>query len=603
MHKNLKLSLLIFLALLVLATGGAWYAISAINPAQLTQLLSSSVKAATGRDLKIAGPVSLTIFPSIGVKAEDISLSNASWASGSDMIQLKRIDIGIRLLPLLSKHIEMSRINLHGLDAHLQSDAAGHGNWILAAPLAQGVTANTNSDKLASASSSNGDDSFISIETVSITDARISYQDGSGPQKIFEVQRLSILGSGDKTAIQIDMKHANYSLGVSGKVTSVRKILSNWNVSPLKIDLDLDITLNGKSLLVQGVVNKTPQQLAGFDIVLKSKSFDATPLLASSVLAASDGKMPHIAPKPKGQFKYLFNEDRLAFDLLPVANGKINVDIAQLGLPDQAPIHDLSAKLKFNGDHINIQDISFQLGNGHAQGNVSLDKFQSAAPSLSINGFAKGFTLEQILADAKSNISGGATKIAFDVKSSGISMHQLASRANGKIQISVGQAKFTTSFINKGGDFLITVLDAVNPSRKKFNQTDLECAVAYLPINNGLVNVVDTVGIETDRLDVVLNGTVNLNNEQINLKIFPRDKSGLTLGINLGSLIQLQGTLQNPSSGINESGVVNSAVSIGLGFLTGGATILAENAKSMATKSQPCKTALRPWSDINAGAN
>ena len=57
MHKNLKLSLLICLALLVLAIGGAGYAISTINPAQLTQLLSSSVKAATGRDLKIAGPL------------------------------------------------------------------------------------------------------------------------------------------------------------------------------------------------------------------------------------------------------------------------------------------------------------------------------------------------------------------------------------------------------------------------------------------------------------------------------------------------------------------------------------------------------------------
>ena len=603
MHKNLKLFLLVFLALLVLAMGGAWYAISTINPAQLTQLLSSSVKAATGRDLKIAGPVSLTIFPSIGVKAEDVSLSNASWALGSDMIQLKRIDIGIRLLPLLSKRIEISRINLNGLDAHLQSNAEGQSNWVLAAPLAQGVAANTNTDKSESAAPSNGDDSFVSIENVSITDARISYQDGSGLQNIFEVQHLSLSGGGDKTAIQLDMKHANDSLGVSGKVTSVRKILNSWNASPLKVNIDLDITLNGKSLLVRGDVYKTPQQLVSFDITLKSKSFDLTSLVAGSALAASDGKIAHAASKPKGRSKYFFNEDHLPFDLLPVANGEINVDIAQLGLPDQAPIHDLSARIKFSGDHINMQDVNFKLGNGHAQGNVSLDQFQSAAPSLSINGFAKAFTIEQILADAKSKVSGGDTKIAFDIKSSGISMHQLASRANGKIQISVGQAKLATSFLNKGGDFVITVLDAVNPLRKKSNQTVLECAVAYLPINNGLVSVVDTVGVETDRLDVVLNGTVNLNNEEINLKIFPREKSGLTLGVDLGNLIKLQGTLQNPSSGINQAGVVNSAVTIGLGILTGGATILAENAKSMATKSQPCKTALRPWSDINAGAN
>ena len=603
MHKNLKLSLLIFLALIVLAIGGAGYAISTINPAQLTQLLSSSVKAATGRDLRIAGPVNLTIFPSIGVKAEDVSLSNASWASGSDMIQLKRIDVGIRLLPLLSKRIEISRIHLNGLDAQLQSNAAGQNNWILVAPLAQGATANTHSETPESAASSNGDDSFISIETVSITDARISYQDGSGSKKFFEVTRLSLLGSGDKTAIQLEMKHDTVSLGVNGKVTSVRKILSSWNVSPLKVDLDLSIALNGKSLLVQGEVNKAPQQLASFDIALKSKSFDVTPLLAGSALAASDGKIPHVAPKPKDQSKYFFDEERLPFDLLPVANGKISVEIAQLGLPGQAPINDLIATLKFSGDHINMQDVSFELGHGHAQGSISLDKFQSATPSLSINGFAKGFTLEQILADAKSNVSGGDTKIAVDIKSSGVSLHQLASRANGKIQISVGQAKLASSFLNKGGDFVITVLDAVNPLRKKSNQTVLDCAVAYLPISNGLINVVNTVGIETDRLDVVLNGTVNLNNEEINLKIFPREKSGITLGVDLGNLIKLQGTLQNPSSGINQAGVVNSAVSIGLGFLTGGATILAENAKSMSTKSQPCKTALRPWSDINVGAN
>ena len=603
MHKNLKLSLLICLALLVLAIGGAGYAISTINPAQLTQLLSSSVKAATGRDLKIAGPVNLTIFPSLGVKAEDVSLSNASWASGSDMIQLKRIDIGIRFLPLLSKRIEISRINLNGLDAHLQSNAAGQNNWILSAPLAQGATATTNAEKPESGATSNGDDGFISIETVSVTDSRISYQDGSGPQKIFEVKRLSLLGGGDKTAIQLEMKHDTFSLGVSGKVTSIRNILSHWNTSPVKVDIDFDITLNGKSLLVQGALHKAPQQLTSFDIALKSKSFDLMPLLAGSALAASDGKTPHVSSKPKRQSKYFFDEERLPFDLLPIANGQINVEIAQLGLSDQAPINNVSATLKFSGEHINIQDVSFELGHGHAQGNLALDQFQSAAPTLSINGFAKGFTLEQMLTDAKSKVSGGDIKIAVNVKSSGISMHQLASRASGKIQIAISQAKLATSFIDKGGDLIITVLDAVNPLRKKFNETVLDCAVAYLPINNGLVSVVDTVGVETDRLDVVLNGTVNLNNEEINLKIYPREKSGLTLGVDLGNLIKLQGTLQNPSSGINQAGVVNSAVSIGLGFLTGGATILAENAKSIATKAQPCKTALRPWSDINAGAN
>jgi hypothetical protein len=91
---------------------------------------------------------------------------------------------------------------------------------------------------------------------------------------------------------------------------------------------------------------------------------------------------------------------------------------------------------------------------------------------------------------------------------------------------------------------------------------------------------------------------VNLKTEVIDLKIHPREKSGLTTGLDLANLITLQGTLEHPSTGINKAGVITSAVSIGLGILTGGASIIAENAKSMATKSQPCKTALHPWTDI-----
>jgi uncharacterized protein involved in outer membrane biogenesis len=594
MNKKLKIALAAFVVIASLLGLGVWYAISSVNPAQLTQLLSSSIREATGRDLKITGPVRLSVFPSIGVYAEDVSLSNATWASEADMVLLKRIEIGIRLLPLLHKRVEISRIDLSGLDAHLQSNITGQSNWVLAAPLAQGATKTT---------SSGDSDSFISIENVSVTDAHISYQEGSGPQKIFDVKRLSFSGDGDKTVIHLEMKHANAVLGIKGTITSLRKILSDWGVTPLKVGVDLTIDLNGKPLLVQGQIEKVPQKLPGFDINLSSKSFDLTALLAGYALAASGGNLPKITQKPNQQSKYFFNEDRLPFDLLPEANGKLSLDIAQLGLPYQLPIQNLKTTLIFVGDRIDVQGINFDLGGGHAQGAASLSQLHSSTPVLAMNGFASGFTLEQLMLDAKSKVSGGDTRIAFELKISGSSLHQLASKANGKFQISVGKATLASTFLNQGGDFVIMVLDTVNPQRKKATTTSLECAVAYLPINNGLISVTDSVGIETDRLDVLLNGSINLNNELINLNIYPREKSGITLGVDLANLIKLQGTLQNPSVGIDKAAVVKSAVSIGLGFLTGGASILAENAKSMTTKSQPCKAALHPWSDIYAGAN
>jgi hypothetical protein len=224
---------------------------------------------------------------------------------------------------------------------------------------------------------------------------------------------------------------------------------------------------------------------------------------------------------------------------------------------------------------------------------------------LSMKGMAKGFTLEQLMDALNSNakVKGGDAEIAFNLRSTGSTLHQLASKANGAVQLSIGKGSLDSRFIDGSGDLLITIMDAVNPMRKKSDQTLLECAVVYLPMNQGQIVLDDSIGVVTDRLDIVLSGAVDLKTEALNVKIDPREKSGLTTGVNLAGLVKLQGTLLNPQVGVNKEGVVNSAVSIGLGILTGGATILAENAKSIATKNaaQPCKTALHSWSDIYPG--
>ena len=181
MSKTLKITLIIFAAVLALAGLGAWYAASSINPAKLTQLLSSTVKDATGRELKIAGPVSLTIFPSIGVKAEQVSLSNARWASDSEMLSLQRVELEVKLFPLFSGNVEISSINLVGLEAHLQTNKAGLNNWDLTPPVSA-ANSNTTSSSISSQTTSD-DSSFVAIQTVHVADARITYQNGSSPLK------------------------------------------------------------------------------------------------------------------------------------------------------------------------------------------------------------------------------------------------------------------------------------------------------------------------------------------------------------------------------------------------------------------------------------
>lgn len=601
MNKTLKISLIAFIACLATVGLVAWYAASFINPTQLTKLLSSSAKEATGRDLQISGPVSLSFFPGISVKAEQVALSNTSWASNPNLLTLKQIELDISLWPLLGGNVEISRIGLQGLEVNLQTNKAGVGNWNLNPPVLAGDNSGSQSAPKASGSSNRV---LASFKTIDIIDARINYQNSNQAAKVVNLPKLSFGAEDSKSSILVDLQYANYTLNLKGKTGSIRNAFFAWNQSPVKMDIDLNLTLNGKSLAITGEVNKKPQTMTQFKIDLNSKSFDLAPLAGSAVVASSAGKVTSSSVH-KAQGKYFFSDEAFPFDLLPLADGAVQINIAELGIPNQAPFTNFKTTLQFKNDRIDANDLSFNVGKGKAQAQLSLAEFSSPAPKISFRGMAKDFSLEQIIAttDPNAKVSGGATQLAWNLKGSGLSPHQFVSRASGAIQVSVGQGTLDSNFINKGGDFVVTVLDAVNPMYKKSNQTVLECAVAYLPINGGMVNIKDSVGVVTDRLNIVLSGTINLNSEVLDIKINPSEKSGLTTGIDLGGLVKIEGTLQNPQAGVNKTGVVNSAVSIGLGFLTGGLSIAAENAKSLASKVQPCKTALHSWSDIYLTGN
>ena len=603
MSKLVKITISALGGVIILIAIGVWYAASTVDPVQLTKLLSSSVKSTTGRDLKITGPVSLSFFPGISVSAEGLSLSNASWASDPDMLTLKRIDLNIKTLPLLSKRIEVGSVKLAGLELFLQKNGAGKANWDFSTDASRGP-----SDTKDNAVSSSIGDDVISMESLSIVDTQIQYRNPSSAISSYQIQRLSLAESGDKTVVSLAMKLQEQALELSGKTGSLARLLKQWNVSSAQFPIDLNLTMNGKSMTIKGEVSKNQKTLPIINLTLNSKAFDWPVFGASSAYPSQaaggvkSAAVVHQAQKP--QPKYLFSNESIPFDALPEANGEIIMNMGELNLPKRKPIENLRATLQLKGSVIDIPNLRFEMGKGSADLQIKLSELDTSAPVLTAKGVTKDFTLESLLArlDPDSKVSGGSMKIAFDVKTSGSSLHQMASNSNGKIQLSIQQARMGTNFLNDAGDFVVTLLDSMNPLRKKTTETVLECAVAYLPINNGQINIAKSVGIETDRLDVALAGSINLKTEAINLTMDPQEKSGLTTGLDLSGMVKMGGTLINPKVGINQAGVVNSAVSIGLGFLTGGASIVAENARSMTSKRHPCRDALHPWSDIYPGA-
>jgi uncharacterized protein involved in outer membrane biogenesis len=605
MSGPIKIFLLALLSIVAIGILAIWYTATSINPAHLTQLLSSSVKEATGRELKIAGPVSLKLLPTIAIAAEQVSLSNASWASQPDMLKVRHLELDIELLPLLKGEVSFNAINLNGLDAYLQTNQAGEGNWNFTLPTSSGAGANNVVGSIGNSLAADKIDP-VRIRNITITDARLMYQKFGSTSKSILLPKLSLTGGINKNEIVGQIQYANYQVGIKGKTSNLREVLNDWDLRSVKVPLNFTLTVNDKAMVIDGEIDKEPHTQPSFNLSVHSKAFELAPLAGSAALAVTKGSAP-TATKTKADEKYFFDNDILPFSALPEASGKLAIDIQELRFPGHLPITDLKGAFVFDGVRINIDNLAFGLGNGSAQAQASISGFKGSNPTISIKGMAKGFSLEQLMdmAGSSGKARGGDTKIAFNLHGSGTSLHQLASGANGVVQLSIDKASLNSSFIDGGGDLLMTIVNAVNPIQRRADQAVLECAVIYLPLNDGQVVLNDSIGVVTDRLDVVLSGSVDLKTEALNIKIDPREKSGLTTGVNLGGLVKLQGTLLNPRAGVNKEGVVNSAVSIGLGILTGGATILAENAKSLATKyaTQPCKAALHSWSDIYPGMN
>jgi AsmA protein len=91
--------------------------------------LIERVKAATGRDLKIGGKVSFSLFPVLGLEANQVSFSNAPGASTPDMVTLAKLEVALKAFPLLSGELAIDRFVLNQPVIVLEVDKQGRPNW------------------------------------------------------------------------------------------------------------------------------------------------------------------------------------------------------------------------------------------------------------------------------------------------------------------------------------------------------------------------------------------------------------------------------------------------------------------------------------------
>ena len=83
----------------------------------------------TGRELTINGRIQWSFFPWLGIKLRDVTLSNTAEFKGGMFAQAGKINLSVKLLPLIVGRIEGNNLKLKNFNIWLVKNAQGKGNW------------------------------------------------------------------------------------------------------------------------------------------------------------------------------------------------------------------------------------------------------------------------------------------------------------------------------------------------------------------------------------------------------------------------------------------------------------------------------------------
>lgn len=119
----------IIAGLLLVLLAAPLLALLLFDPNDFKDEIREQVATATGRELDIAGDLSLSFFPWLGLEIQDVSLANAPGFGDEPLARVARARVRVRSFPLLSGHLEMDRIRIEGLSLYLIRDQEGRANW------------------------------------------------------------------------------------------------------------------------------------------------------------------------------------------------------------------------------------------------------------------------------------------------------------------------------------------------------------------------------------------------------------------------------------------------------------------------------------------
>lgn len=178
MRKFLKITGITLAAIVLLLAAGLSAAALLFDPNDYRDQIASAVSEQTGRDFRIEGELSLSLFPWLAIDAGAMELSNAEgFTDDGPFARFEHAAVGIELLPLLlRREVVLDEVTLEGLTLNLAVDAQGNNNW---SDLAQ-ASASAEAPQAPEAPPEGSEQmpiQSLAISGINIQDAALTYRD------------------------------------------------------------------------------------------------------------------------------------------------------------------------------------------------------------------------------------------------------------------------------------------------------------------------------------------------------------------------------------------------------------------------------------------
>lgn len=441
----LKVILGLFL-LVVLVVGGAAAMLLTMDPNSYKSQIAAEVKEATGRDFSIAGNIEVLFYPVLGFKVAGVEMGNPAGFSEKDFLKVGELQAGVKVIPLLSKKIEVTTVRLVEPQITVVKNKDGKTNLEFEnkGAAASETTANSGSQKL-----------DISFEGIEVRNAAVTYTD-KATGKTTKISSLDLkmpgLAKGRDMDVSLGMvlnnpapaKPITFDISATMKQddeqVSFRHLKSNIDLGGEKATVTADVSIDTKAQIATIKDLNTSWQGTSLKGQATVKDFAKPSVIfdLSSPSVDLDALMPKKAAQPGDKDKAL-----LPVDMLRTLSAQGKIQIGALKMSGLS-FSDIAVNVSGENGVLTADPLTLKLYDGSLTSTVRIDA-RNAIPAFALKGQMKNLEVGKFLtAKMGEDYVTGQANIAFDLSSRGNTMNALNRAAGGLVDFDFGKG-----YINK----------------------------------------------------------------------------------------------------------------------------------------------------------